>query len=395
MAFNIVLESCEGPGADPFRAASAMLALSPKLLVMLGDDPYYNVACQYGSRNVTRVTTASTSTTIKDRVHVMWSKPGWTELLAERAAGRMLVSWAGGDDHRWADSCDHTIAAAESGAGPVGAGLTQAQVNAVATSWYTAHRELGSTYWDYPTAASMASSNGDVPSAPAAAGAPLAASTFPVIYHYLDFGLDGRLGGRHVRVIVLDLITYRSPYTATDNSSKVCLGATQEAWFMAAVREAWAAGFKHILVASSKKLYAKDTNGRYGSGENSDTWGAYTTERDRIFGALHNEGIRVVVVSGDRHTPNVVRRTVADHGAAFDSLDLCACPVGVTNNDNGQGDTLGQLWLRSAPARYESVFGAAEFEDTGYLRMSVRDASSGRMRWWCRVAPRTNEPLYE
>lgn len=35
----------------------------------------------------------------------------------------MLVSWAGGDDHRWADSCDHPIAAAESGAGPVGAGL--------------------------------------------------------------------------------------------------------------------------------------------------------------------------------------------------------------------------------------------------------------------------------
>lgn len=392
MAFNIVMESCE-EASQPFMAATPMLALSPRLLVMLGDDPYYNIATTWGANAATRVTTTSTAASIKDRVHVMWAKPGWRELLARRNAGQMLISWAGGDDHRWADNADHTVTQAQSGGGPTGA-TTQADVNAIAAAWYTAHRELGATYWDYPTAASMASNNGDVPSAPAAGGAAMAASAFPVIYHYLDFDRAGNLGGTHVRVIVPDLITYRSPITATDNSSKVCLGATQEAWFMAAVRGAWAAGFKHIVIASSKKLYARDASGRYGNGENTDTWGAYTTERDRIFGALHSEGIRVVHISGDRHSPNVVRRTVADHAASFDCLDLCACPAGVINNADGQGDTTGQLWVRSSASRYESVFGAVEVGDDDRLRVSIRDARSGRIRWGCWVAPRSNEPLY-
>jgi hypothetical protein len=220
------------------------------------------------------------------------------------------------------------------------------------------------------------------------------AGAFPVIYHYLDFGPNGAPGGRHARIIVPDLITYRSPITATDNSAKVCLGPVQEAWFMAAVRQAWAQGFQHIVIASSKKLYNGDATGRYGSGDNADTWAAYTTERNRVFGALHNEGIRVTVMSGDRHTPNVVRRTVAAHGAAFDSLELCACPTGVQNNDNGQKDTIGQLWLRSAAGRYECVFGSLEFSDDSRLRLAIRDARSGRIRWGCRVAPRSNEPLY-
>lgn len=392
MAFNVVMGSCE-EATQPFQAAVPMLALNPKLLVMLGDDPYYNIAVTWAGYTVPRVTTTSTASEIKDRVHAMWAKPGWRELLARRNAGQMLVSWAGGDDHRWADSADHTITQAESGDGPVGTGLTQTQVNAVAATWYTAHRELGATYWDYPTAAAIASNNGDMPSAPAAGGVPMTASQFPLIYHYVDFDPNGNVGGTHARVMVPDLITYRSPITATDNSSKVCLGATQEAWFLAAVRSAWAAGFQHIVIASSKKLYARDSSGRYGNSENTDTWGAYTTERNRIFGALHNEGIRVVHMSGDRHTPNVVRRTVADHGAAFDCLDLCACPSGVVDNP-AQGDTTGQLWLRSAPSRYEPVFGSLEFQSDGRLRMAIRDARSGLMRWHCYVAPRSNEPLY-
>lgn len=393
MTFSVVMESCE-EAPQAFTAATPMLALNPKLLVMLGDDPYYNIALTYGAYTTTRVTTSSTSSSIKDRVHAMWAKPGWRELLARRNVGQMLISWAGGDDHRWADSADHTITQAESGAGPVGAGLTQAQVNTVAATWYTAHRELGATYWDYPTAAAMASNNGDMPSGPATGGTPMTASQFPVIYHYIDFDSGGNVGGTHARIIVPDLITYRSPVTATDNSSKVCLGATQEAWFMAAVRGAWAAGFQHIIIASSKKLWPKDGSGRYGGGENTDTWGAYTTERNRIFGALHAEGIRVVQMSGDRHSPNVVRRTVADHGAAFDCLDLCACPSGVANNDTGQGDTTGQLWVRNSAGRFESVFGALEFQADGRLRMSIRDSRSGLIRWGCWVAPRSNEPLY-
>jgi hypothetical protein len=393
MTATVVMASCE-EAAHPLRAAGALLALNPQLLVMLGDDPYHNTALTWGAYTTTRVTTSSTAASIKDRVHAMWSKPGWREILAARTAGRLRISWAGGDDHRWADTADHTVTQAQSGGGPTGA-TTQAEVNAIATAWYTAHRELGNTYVDWPSAASLASNNGDMPSAPATAGAPMAASAFPVIYHYVDLAADGSLGGRHARIIVPDLITYRSPVNDTDNSSKRCMGAVQEAWFLAAVREAWSAGYQHIVVASSKKLYTGDATGRYGSGENSDTWGAYTTERDRIFGALHADGIRVTVMSGDRHTPNVVRRTVADHAAAFDCLDLCACPTGVQNNDTGQQDTTGQLWLRSSAGRYESVFGSLQFQDDGRMRMAIRDARSGLIRWGCWVAPRSNTPLYE
>lgn len=395
MAFTIALGSCEEAG-QPLRAAGAILALNPRLYVMLGDDPYYNIGLTWGAYTTSRVTTSSTAANIKDRVHAMFSKPGWTELLARRAAGQMQISWVGGDDHRIADSFDSTFAtgSSESGGGPVGA-VSQATLNPVITTWYTAHRELGNTYWDYPSTSSMAGNNGDMPAGPGAAGAALAASTYPVIYHYIDYAADGSLGGRYARIIVPDLLTYRSGYTDTDNASKRMMGAVQEAWFLAAVREAWSAGFRHIVVASSKKLYNGDATGRYGSGDNSDTWAAYSTERNRIFGALHADGIRVTVVSGDRHTPNVVRRTVADHGAAFDCLDLCACPTGVQNNDNGQKDTTGQLWLRSSPSRYESVFGSLQFQDDGRLRMAIRDARSGLIRWGCWVAPRSNEPLYE
>ena len=167
MAATVVMASCE-EGAQPLRAAGALLALNPQLLVMLGDDPYYNTALTWGAYTTTRVTTSSTAASIKDRVHAMWSKPGWREILAERAAGRLRISWAGGDDHRWADSADHTVTQAQSGGGPTGA-TTQAQVNAIATAWYTAHRELGNTYWDYPSTSSMAGNNGDMPAGPGAA----------------------------------------------------------------------------------------------------------------------------------------------------------------------------------------------------------------------------------
>jgi hypothetical protein len=66
----------------------------------------------------------------------------------------------------------------------------------------------------------------------------------------------------------------------------------------------------------------------------------------------------------------------------------------VENNDTGQGDTVGQLWLRSSADRYECVFGALQFGDDGRMRASIRDALSGRTRWGCWVAPRSNEPLY-
>lgn len=393
MGFAIVVESCE-EASHPWRAADAMLALNPVALVMLGDDPYGNTALTWGAYTTTRHTTTSTVASVKERRHAMWAKPGARDIQARRRAGNLVISWAGEDDHIAADNWDATITQANDGGGPVGVS-TQAEVNAVITVWGQAVRELGNALWDYPTAAQLATSNGDVPSNPAAVGTPMDPSTIPVVYHYLDFSPSGQLGGTFARVIVPDLIRYRSPIASTDDSDKRCLGAVQEAWFMAAVRDAWARGFAHIVVASSKKLFESDSTGRYGSGENGDGWGRYETERDRIFGTLHAEGIRLCNMSGDRHTPVAVRRTVATHGDAFDSLDVCACPTGVQNNADGQGDTTGQLWLRAAPDKYDSVFGAIEFDDDGYMRLSICNARTGSRRWTCRVAPRSNEPVYD
>ena len=393
MAFTTCVISCE-EAKLPLYAAKPILAMNPRLVVDLGDTPYYNTALTAGGYTGPVLTTSSTVQNIKDRVHAMWSKKGWRELKLARANG-LIFSWCGEDDHRWADSADHTVAMAESGGGPIGTPgtVTQAQVNAVATNWYTAHRELGNTYWDYPTAESMAANNGDVPSGPGLGGEAMPASAFPIIYHYLDFDRNGALGGNHVRGIVPDLITYRSPTTATDNASKTAFGATQKAWFLNAVKDAHDRGFKHIVLISSKKLFARTASGRYGNGENSDTWGAYSTERDEVLTELHNYGARIVTMSGDRHTPNVVYRTTAD-GYAYDALDLCACPVSVENNDTGQGDTPGQIWLRSAASRREPVFGSLVFNDDDTLTMAIRHGISGAVRWSCSVAPRSNTPIY-
>ena len=390
---KLAMTSCE-TGVTPYHTAITALRLGAHHFVMGGDDPYYNSGSTRFGYSTSPVSTSSTVTDVQNLVHQMFRKDGWKQLKVAKDAGNITVSWAGGDDHRWADSADHTVESALLGA--TGA-TTQALVNSMAQVWYTAHRGLGNTYWNYPTAASLNSNNGDIPVACYREGQTPSASWFPVIYHYLDWGFGGVLGGRDIRVIVPDLITYRSPLIDADDEDKELFGPVQEAWIEAAIREAWANNFKYIILASSKKRFDGGIVGRYGTGANSDTLDQYITKFDGLMNRLDADGINgIILMAGDRHTPQVNYARKGENGNTYNLLDVCGCPSGVEHNATGQQDNVNTIWTRSGPDKSGkgfNVFGWCEFTPE-YATISIKDSVTGGDRWTCRVLPRSNEPIY-
>jgi len=94
--------------------------------------------------------------------------------------------------------------------------------------------------------------------------------------------------GANVEAFMLDCRRFRSADADPDGPGKTMLGATQQAWFLAAIARSTAT-FK--LVFSSVPL-------DFGVG--NDFWSSFATERDAIFAAL--VGIPgVVFFSGDQH----------------------------------------------------------------------------------------------
>jgi len=96
--------------------------------------------------------------------------------------------------------------------------------------------------------------------------------------------------GANVECFVLDCRRFRSTNDQPDDANKTMLGATQKAWFKAALA-ASTAPFK--LVFTSVPL-------DYGIGV--DHWAGYTTEREEIFAAIKAAAIPgVLFLSGDQH----------------------------------------------------------------------------------------------
>ncbi len=94
--------------------------------------------------------------------------------------------------------------------------------------------------------------------------------------------------GANVEAFMLDCRRFRSADADPDGPDKTMLGATQKAWFLAAIARSTAT-FK--LVFTSIPL-------DFGTG--NDHWATFTTERNAIFAAL--VGISgVVFFSGDQH----------------------------------------------------------------------------------------------
>ena len=96
--------------------------------------------------------------------------------------------------------------------------------------------------------------------------------------------------GALVECFVLDCRRFRSGNDVPDDANKTMLGATQKAWFKAALA-ASTATWK--LVFTSVPL-------DYGNGD--DHWASFTTEREELFSAIKALGTTgILFLSGDQH----------------------------------------------------------------------------------------------
>lgn len=118
---------------------------------------------------------------------------------------------------------------------------------------------------------------------------PLVLSSGAIYYSYIV--------GR-VRFVVTDLRHEASVKSATDNSSKSMMGATQKTWFKAELDAAVSAG-QMVVWVCSRTFGGVPTAG-------ADHWGGFTTERREIADYIKaNCHGRVVVVSADRHALDI------------------------------------------------------------------------------------------
>lgn len=144
-------------------------------------------------------------------------------------------------------------------------------------------------------------------------------SDIRIRYWYADYDANWVLGGKSHRLVVLDCISYKS-LLGVNGGASTMLGTKQEAWLLAACRDAKTKGFNHVVVVSSKDLFNRT---------NQDGWYNYATQRDRILLAISNESLPVLWVTFDRHTPHIGIATT-NGGQAYNCLCACVCPMGNT-----------------------------------------------------------------
>jgi len=121
-----------------------------------------------------------------------------------------------------------------------------------------------------------------------------------------------------VDLFVLDGRYHRTPSSAKDGPEKTMLGATQKAWL------------KRELRASRAPFKVLVSGGGFSSAESdgdSDSWGAYLTERNEIFDFIRDHGIGgVLCISGDSHMGELNCIPRSDVGG-YDIYDLCSSPL--------------------------------------------------------------------
>lgn len=373
----------------PLWCAQFILRDGVRDLYMLGDTPYCNqFGAGYGFEEaVDKVMLPGNASVadIKRRHDQMWSKRGFTEFKAARAAGALRVYYMADDHEYYGDNWDHSLVQAN-GAFNLGAANVDDLADGYQRMAQAAIQCIGSgpgQYYDNP--APGANTEGDFPSGSNAGHA----AKYLKRYFANDYGPGFEPGGAWLRVIVPDCITYRSVLAEPDTAAKVMLGATQQAWLLAQIVQAHTAGFAHIVVMSPKKLFRAASGG-----DNSDTWGEYSANRDQVLDAIQASGARVIWCTGDRHTPQVAQARTAQ-GAAHDLIDICACPVGQNINNGGGPGTAAQgryaqlRWYANA-----NVYGQIARTDAGGLRIAVRNARTDSEMWAAEFAPRSNLPIY-
>lgn len=142
--------------------------------------------------------------------------------------------------------------------------------------------------------------------------------------HYFHIDLDSRgklttdLSKTITRGIMLDCLWESSDYqTGSDDASRYKISPIQEAWVLARMAEAHAAGVPLTVIFSGKDRY----------GQNSDGFTNYQTQWNRMNAAMQAAGYRYLWMTGDRHVPHAAHLRTA-YGDVADVHVVCATAFG-------------------------------------------------------------------
>lgn len=377
------------PGHDRMRE------FGPRLIAISGDYPYFTNNSGGGALwgvSTNAPTKGMSVAATKAHMTQLFAKPSLARLMALRRSGVRIVQQL--DDHdMWSgNDWDHTLAQANSGDVPLGA-VSQTEVN---DHWWTglqAALEFQADNFDNP--APDYSGNTERPPVAITGGANPPTTSYPIRYWFEDYAVDGTPGGQDLRIIYTDSISYRADRDSAETAAKVFLGTQQEEWLIDSI--AGAAGHHHVFVCSTKELTKQNAGGGaggyMGTAINPDTFGAYQTALERTLTAIQATGVNPIWLSGDKHHPHVMdaRRS---RGAAYDIIDICACPISVQLGGVANGLIyMSPGWRREWVGQYQ-CFGAVEIDREG-ARVSIRHATSGSPMWSARFAPRSNAPIYD
>lgn len=189
--------------------------------------------------------------------------------------------------------------------------------------------------------------------------------------------------GRRVQVIVLDTRFFRSPLKPTDemnargkerylpdsDPAKTMLGAAQWDWLEAELKKP---ADLRLLVSSIQVL---------SEGHGWEAWRLLPAERDRLYQTLKASGAaNLIVLSGDRHSAALYRKTVAGDYALFEatssSLNL---PASVWRAQSGE------TWVEPDPNRlgamhYDANYGVLDLDwAKGEVAVTIRGKDGSPM----------------
>ena len=381
MTWKFAWLSCAYP-CSPTPALKWIQAHDVRFAHLQGDTPYLWYSGNTYGVNAPAITKTSSATDIALHHTQQRAAPHWAEFIAWAATNGRPIYYMP-DDHEWGgDNWDHTTTQANTGM-PLSC-ADQVEVNAHWLAGITAARQYMT---DNPSNTDAEAVIGDIPSQAIIGDTP-PASAYPVNYFRVGYDVNGNVTSSNpfIEFFVIDCISYRSPLSATDDASKTALGATQKGWLKSRVASS-SATFRPIL--SNKKLT------RNLGADNTDTWGFYTTERDEILAYFDAQGVIAAPwLTGDRHVPNVAQLQKTS-GDSADALCVCACPVGVPNNSDGNNMsyTNAHVWLARTGQKSVNCYGLG-IVDAARLTLQVRDADNDSILWHAYIEAGSNQVQY-
>lgn len=333
----------------------------------LGDTPYTNGGDASFGISTTSTNSDQTQANFYNHYQQAFRNVGMQKAM------RLAPFYLMADDHEWCgDDWDHTLTQAND----AGAGFTtQAQVD---------------TVWNTGNTAQLAYSQGNpsnsdtdaVAEAPSEAAA--ADSFYPPRY--------SRWTVVNAEFFLLDCISHKSPLADVDDATKTMLGSQQKLWLKNQL-SASTSTFKIIL--SPKRLW--DATGGAG---NTDSWGSYTTERDEMLAYIESNITGTVWLSGDQHAPAIsasvkvadATTDIASTSDTYNSVDVCACPVGVNSQTGLTTITQNrQIFEKDAPDK--QCYGILKVT-SDYIEPQLWDSNTGIIFWSGRVYAGTNLLVY-